>query len=468
MENKGNPYHDEEGKFTTKEGQGSAIDDDNEQVDLGNKDDIEDNNSSDDMFADDDFEDITVDDDFDLDDLDDEFADIEVEENAVSLSEEQENEINNYNYGELETALVNSPYNDYDKEKIFNASPEELRQLLKAQLIVSQKNKLVANNNELNELNNELFPGLWLKDVSAADYKDLKSNWIKKYEYFDKQYTGEDKADKIQKLLRFKELGELYEQSYNELFSSIKEYEELLEKYSDPNSAYSQKRKDAAVWIKGVGVSEKAIKKFGPHANKLIDELKAYNPKAWQAIYFYTSSYSIINEPLRGVKYGNYNDPSPFGFVETVKKMTEAVDSSTYDFDYWCQRGTNALKINDSLTLDYYTDMKTLQSLVGQTFKHQSFYSAGAGKGTGFSSNNIIINTYCPKGTKGFYMNTQGHYAHSGENEMILQRGYSYKINKVEKHGGTIYLDVDVILGSDSEKYNDKQLQEIKNKYVSK
>ena len=470
----GNPYHDEEGKFTEKDnvGQASEVDENysiGEKVDDieldadDNVDDIELDMDAEDIELDPDIEDIELDD----EDLEEQF-DVDLEENTVSLTPEQEEIINSLDFGELERELLNSALNDFDKEKIFNASPEELRELLKAEYIVKEKNKLILTNKELNEINTQSFSGLWMKDVFPSDYKDLKENWVKKYNYFENDYNKEDKDEKLGQLLKFKELGEFYESSYNELFSSVKQYEELLDKYLDPNSAYSTKRKNAALWIKGdtYSVVNQSLAAFGKHADELINQLKAFNPQAWEAIYFYTGSYSIINEPLRKEKYGNYNDPSPFGFTKTVQKMTEAIDSSVYDFDYWCQRGTSKLKISDSLTIDYYTDEQTLQSLIGQTFKHQSFYSAGAGKGTGFSGG-IIINTYCPKGTKGFYMNTQGHYSGGHENEMILQRGYSYKITKVEKHGSQIYLDVDVILGSDKTKYNDEELKQLSIQYAS-
>ena len=95
------------------------------------------------------------------------------------------------------------------------------------------------------------------------------------------------------------------------------------------------------------------------------------------------------------------------------------------------------------------------QNMVGTVFTDNGFYSAGAGKGTGFSGNSLILNTYCPRGTKMAYMNTKGHYAGGNENEMILQRGYTYRITKVEKKGSKYFVDCEVILGSDNQKITD-------------
>lgn len=480
----GNPYHDEKtGEFTDKNGVNAKGNiGDIEDIDF----DIENIDIDDDFYIDedkllvgfDDSDDIDdfnsiKDDDIDLDENDfDEAFDVDIEENVVSLTPEQEEIINSLNFGELEKELINSSLNEFDKQKIFNASPEELRELLKAEYIIKEKNKILLTNKELNEINSQCFSGLWMKDVFPSDYKDLKDNWIKKYDYFQNDYNGEDKSEKLNQLLKFKELGEFYESSYNELFLSIKPYEDLLKKFLDPNSTYSEKRKNEAIWVSGSSIVSninQSLKIFGPKANQIINQLKIDNPKAWDAVLFYTGSYSIINEPLRKVKYIGYYDPTEEqfgGFTGAVKKMTEAIDASTYDFDYWCQRGVVQLTISDSLTLNSYTDEKTLKGLIGQTFKHQSFYSAGTAKNTGFDYYPIIINTYCPKGTKGLYMNTQGHYKGTKENEIILQRGYSYKITKVEKKGGKIYLDVDTILDSDKEKYNDDELKEISKKYA--
>lgn len=52
------------------------------------------------------------------------------------------------------------------------------------------------------------------------------------------------------------------------------------------------------------------------------------------------------------------------------------------------------------------------------------------------------------------------HYPH--ENELILQRGYTYNITKAEKKNGKLYIDCDVVLDSDEDKYNDEELEQLK------
>ena len=102
---------------------------------------------------------------------------------------------------------------------------------------------------------------------------------------------------------------------------------------------------------------------------------------------------------------------------------------------------------------------------MGKSFVNHSFYSAAANKHGGFAQKNIIINTYCPGSTKGLYVASVSQF--KNENEVILQRGYKYKITKAEKDHGKIYLYVEVLIDSDKNKYNHEQLVELANKYIS-
>jgi hypothetical protein len=71
----------------------------------------------------------------------------------------------------------------------------------------------------------------------------------------------------------------------------------------------------------------------------------------------------------------------------------------------------------------------------------------------------VIWNIYAPKGTQMMYSEPFSHYGHGdklkwdgiskqsdfgGEAEMIIQRGASFEIVKLEKKGSTVYMDVEV------------------------
>ena len=100
-----------------------------------------------------------------------------------------------------------------------------------------------------------------------------------------------------------------------------------------------------------------------------------------------------------------------------------------------------------------------LQDYVGNQNRMWGFTSCGVSKGKGFSSKPIIINMYVPQGTQMMYAEPFSAFGNGGgfswdgispqssfgnEAEIIIQRGAYYEITKIEKSGGTIYIDMDV------------------------
>lgn len=83
----------------------------------------------------------------------------------------------------------------------------------------------------------------------------------------------------------------------------------------------------------------------------------------------------------------------------------------------------------------------------------------GVAKGTGFSGD-VIFNIYAPRGTKMMYCEPFSGFGNGAgrnwdgiakqqsfgfESEMLLQRGTTFKITKIEKSNGTWYIDLDVV-----------------------
>lgn len=365
--------------------------------------------------------------------------------------------------------LMRTPY--MDKAKLSELSVEELSQVQDA--IIHLKNSEQEISDKLDKFNKGGVSGLWKTTVWPSDYEKLLKggNFEAKKKYFEEVYAGPDKEEKLALLEDFQKRGEKYIEEKKKAGQDYSQYEELVAKYRD-NDTYSQERKDKATWITGSNVVTKSIKKFGKQADDYLGQLKKANPKAYDAAMQYTSSYSAFNEPLRDMIYlGNEQKVAlkKIGFVDRVANLTAAIDGSTYDEDVWLQRGLSNLTIDNlngsegkKLTslVGYKED---LSELVGMQFKDHGFVSAGAGSGTGFTDEPVCLYIYAPKGTKMLYMNTQGHYAHSSENEMILQRGYTYSITKAEKKGGKICLDCEVILGTDGDKYDVDKLEELSN-----
>lgn len=381
----------------------------------------------------------------------------------LNVDEKVKKVINGLDYGSAYDDAINDP--TLDLEKIKNASEDELKELLQAKSVLKEQNK----DHSLDKANKDTFYGLWQYPVKPSDYLDKKDKIEAKKAYFINDYQGADKEEKLANLDAFVNAGEKYVAAKEAFDAKYGDAQAIVDRYS--NDLYSQKRKNSATWIGGKNypvlsyghATAESEKVFGPNAQKILGDLLQNNPEQYNVLKSYTSGSGGINSPLRGEDA--YNGNNKEAFVKGVEGMTAAIDKSTYDFDYWCQRGTDRI-LDKENGIDIRPDMSLaeIQQFVGKKYVHRSFYSAGAAKGTGFASSEIIINTYCPKGTKGLYVKSISSFEH--ENEIILQRGYSYKITKAYKKDGRIYIDAEVLLGSDEDKYNHDELVKLANKHI--
>ena len=317
--------------------------------------------------------------------------------------------------------------------------------------ILSEVNKAQEKLNELNA---------WVK--VCENYKNKKQEIEAKY--IDAIEAIDKKINDIQKQREIIDSPQYKEQ--------IAKCREFLNNYVDKNSAYSKKRKDNALWFKSDDAGyagTKAYKHLAPMAEQM---WKTMTTKEQNILINYTGSgYSKFNKPLRGINQdaNGYSFNSSTGtFSQAVTNMTNAIDKCVWNEDIWVQRSINDVPIFLPVGAKKPKELgdmtpEELQSLVGTSFTDGGFYSSGAGKGTGFSGD-VVFNTYCPRGTKMVYIAPHSSYG-TNENEMILQRGYTYRITKVEKQGWKYYVDVEVVLGSDENKPVGNALKEIGNKH---
>ena len=372
----------------------------------------------------------------------------------------------------------------YSEELLAQASEQEIELLSLLNSLKIQKNENLQEQVSLEKFD---FPGIWKGQiVTVKNYLEKKDTIELKRKFYQEQLSLIDSNDtyskqilesRLESLNFFEEIGKKYEilrDNYVSLSSiNLEEYKEFSDKFIDQTSAYSQTRKDNAIWFNTGNIPQNidlSLKEFGPKFQKMWESM---SPQEKMALKGYTGSYHKINEPLRNIKYvGNPSFPSG-NFIQTINDMTSAIDKCTWENDIWAQRGidldTNFIRgVHEKVgkSIINMTD-EELNALIGTTFEDQGFASAGVAKGTGFDWKPIILNTYCPKGTKMAYMNTVGSYSGGSENEMILQRGYSYKITKIEVKRNTwgsiqkCYIDCEVILGSDENKWNDEEMYNI-------
>lgn len=346
-----------------------------------------------------------------------------------------------------------------DESKVSQLSDSEFLDLKKSIQILEAKQDIIDNDEELKHLSSKKFFGLW-KDPVDGSFKNL--NFDGKIDYFKTWYKGEDAEEKISQINELRELSEKYQSRLNEINQKFEIAQKVVDRCTNENYTYGVERKKKALWFK---TYNEAVNYFKQTQKNYLDNLQKTDYKALETVKYYTGSFSSFNEPLRKIKYTGSNVMEQ-GFVNQIKALTRAIDGCKLEQDMWVQRGLNSLTISDNMEIGYGASETDLQKLVGQSFQHPSFYSAGAAKGTGFVGPSIILNTYCPKGTKALYVDSISEF--KGENEIILQRGYTYRITKAErnKEQDKIYIDVEVILDSDENKYNDEELKEIESKYI--
>lgn len=219
-------------------------------------------------------------------------------------------------------------------------------------------------------------------------------------------------------------------------------------------NAFSPARKDAAVWDTGMGeVADKAlVDTAGRQWIAATETEKDY-------VYEYTSHYRDVNEPLQGRTY--YNQQSKARFIDKVNNITSYIEKNELPTDMWFTRGDDGLSVIESRIKFAGGSMpNNLQDLVGMEMQEGGFMSTASRKGEGFSSKDVILNIYAPKGTKAAYIEPISAFgcgaernwdgierftSYSSEQEALFQRGTRMRITKVYQEGSKTYIDCEVI-----------------------
>lgn len=219
------------------------------------------------------------------------------------------------------------------------------------------------------------------------------------------------------------------------------------------SDAYTQARKDAAVWAQDTKEADKVLRDVCGNVWRNATDAEK------DAIFGYTSSYHNINEPLRGLTYYGSPESTKQG-LDRIPLMESIINKSSYNTDIWLQRGGGLVELKKYGLANYsFASDAEIKALVGKTGTEGAFTSAGVAKGKGFGGE-VITNIYAPRGTKMMYaepysafgngtgrswdgISKQTSFGH--ESEIILQRGTTFRVTKVEKSGGTWYIDVEVV-----------------------
>lgn len=377
----------------------------------------------------------------------------------------------------------------------------EWQQKLNEKLIAEQKKALAkqqveleaqkaAVQQQLDDFEVKTYSGIWYnKDVTTADWAGLNIEGKKKY--YEGKFITETDPDLMQKYQDlYKQLEELDTEgkAYADIQKELKQIQSQITKVQTDlkkleqggiidsvDDAFSQERKDAAIWAKTTKEADDVLR------DTCGEVWRTSSPIQKNAIYDYTQSYHKFNEPLRGIEYGSekflgvgnvdldqigvsYQGCKPGQMRKEINAMTDIISKSTYKEDFWLQRGCRFKGMDKFFNvpmdrLQSATQAELEQLLLNTTPTEYGFCSCGVAKGKGFSGD-IILNIYAPSGTQMMYVEPFSAFGNGGgknwdgiakqgsfgqESEIILQQGTKFRVTKVEKTPGMIYIDLEVI-----------------------
>lgn len=371
----------------------------------------------------------------------------------------------------------------------------EWQEKLDKKLIVKETKKLKKEQLQLqDQLDNftvKTYSGIWKDDVTTADWGAKQGSIAAKKKYFEDKLSYATDPDDIKKwkglladLDEFDKAGA----EYYKLQSGLQKVKIDLTKLQKNgiigapkiDEAFSQARKDAAYWFTDQNGGAKAADSV--LRDKAGEVWRSASKIEKDSIHEYTGSYSKYNEPLRGYIYGtnqfvgvgnvdldqigvSYRGFKPGQIHREIDAITSIIDKSDYDFDLWVQRGCRRDGMDKFFGIDLRdfdlpeSDLAAL--LVGTTPTEYAFMSTGVAKGKGLNtSGGVLLNIYAPKGTKMMYLEPISQFGHGAgrswdgisaqsrfghEAEMLIQRGTKFRVAKVEKSNGTIFVDLEII-----------------------
>lgn len=389
----------------------------------------------------------------------------------------------------------------HSQVEAIEAQKAEWQQKLNEKLIAEQKKALAkqqveleaqkaAVQQQLDDFEVKTYSGIWYnKDVTTADWVGLNIEGKKKY--YEGKFITETDPDLMQKYQDlYKQLEELDTEgkAYADIQKELKQIQSQITKVQadlkkleqgdiidSVDDAFSQERKDAAIWAKTTKEADDVLR------DTCGEVWRTSPPIQKNAIYDYTQSYHKFNEPLRGIEYGSekflgvgnvdldqigvsYQGWKPGQMRKEINAMTDIISKSTYKEDFWLQCGCRFKGMDKFFNvpmdrLQSATQAELEQLLLNTTPTEYGFCSCGVAKGKGFSGD-IILNIYAPSGTQMMYVEPFSAFGNGGgknwdgiakqgsfgqESEIILQQGTKFRVTKVEKTPGMIYIDLEVI-----------------------
>ena len=224
---------------------------------------------------------------------------------------ELENASTKYHISKLEALKVQTQHSLEVKlnEKLI---AEQKKALAKQQVELEAQKAAVQQ--QLDDFEVKTYSGIWYnKDVTTADWAGLNIEGKKKY--YEGKFITETDPDLMQKYQDlYKQLEELDTEgkAYADIQKELKQIQTQITKVQadlkkleqggiidSVDDAFSQERKDAAIWAKTTKEADDVLR------DTCGEVWRTSPPIQKNAIYDYTQSYHKFNEPLRGIEYGS-------------------------------------------------------------------------------------------------------------------------------------------------------------------
>lgn len=318
------------------------------------------------------------------------------------------------------------------------------------------------------------YANLWKDDVTTKDYPAKQDSIAAKKAYFEekiKTAANSEAEEKFNALLadlkNFEKNGKIYTKLKQDFTLARDELKAAYQGSQPPvENLYSEERKAAAYRFKR-GMKAEADALLRDKTGKLWKEASSVERKA---AYTYTSGSGAFNRPLRGFN-GNWSTFQGVGKVpldnegagKMIQRLSNLIDRSSFDFDIWLRRGVGpdgVAKFFGISTKELSLTAEKLEELLyDRNFLDTAFISTSPVEGAGFSGCEFRI--YAPRGTKMFYAEPFSHYgggaklkwdgvskqsSFGSEFEVILQKGYSYRLKKITGEGTNRMFELEVVL----------------------
>ena len=242
-----------------------------------------------------------------------------------------------------------------DQISQITAQKDQWQEALNEKLVAAEMKKLKKESlllqDQVDAFDIKTYSGIWKDDVTTAEWLSKHGSIQAKKDYFTNKLLNAvdlDEMNKWKDLIQQLEEFDVEGKAYYDLQSQLKKIQgdlQLLQnggKIDDTAAAYTQARKDAALWAKSTRAAD--------------DRLREVCGQVWQgasrserhAIYDYTSGSGKFNRPLSGFekpysmpgsgweqKY--FKGPGQVwidyeGAGDEIREMTELISRSTYEF----------------------------------------------------------------------------------------------------------------------------------------